>query len=226
MAWSFSQLQSFETCPRQHFELKIAQNYQQTLHPTTVWGTRGHLALEERVRDGTPLPPEFAYLEGFANSIANLPGEVHCEYEIACTKDFKPAAFDSPDAWSRGIIDVLVLNGPKAIALDYKFGKVKTTAQLKLMALLIFVNFPEVQTVTSRFLWIQFRDTSSGEFHRKDAPQLWEEFLTRSKQLELAHEEGYWNPKPSGLCCANPKTRYAGCPVKDCDFYNKGNKRW
>jgi hypothetical protein len=219
MAWSFSQLQGFETCPRQFFELKIARNYQQILHPTTAWGTRGHLALEERVRDGKELPSEFSYLEGFAQGVIAIPGETHCEYEIACTKELTPTAFDAPDAWCRGIIDLLKVNGDSAIALDYKFGKVKPSAQLKLMALLVFVNFPEVQRVQSRFLWIQFRDTTKGEFLREDAERIWPEFENRAAQLALAHEEGYWVEKPSGLCRAH-------CPCANCDFYQKGNKRW
>ena len=225
MTWSFSQLQGFETCPRQHYELKIAKNYQQIVHPTTAWGTRGHLALEERVRDGIELPSEFSYLERFAQGIIAIPGETYCEHEIACTKELAPTGFNSPDAWGRGIIDVLKVQGDKAVALDYKFGKVKPSAQLKLMALLVFVNFPEVQSVTSRFLWIQFRDKTVGELKRADAVRVWPEFFDRVAALEMAHEEGYWVEKPSGLCRPNGRG-YAGCPVVSCDFYQKGARRW
>jgi len=218
MAWSFSQLEAFNTCPRQFYELKIAGNYQQILHPTTVWGTRGHLALEERVRDGTPLPSEFSYLERFAQRMIEIPGTTHCEYEIACKKDFTPAGFHDPDAWGRGIIDVLKLQGDTAIAMDYKFGKVKPTGQLKLMALFVFANFPEVNRVISRFLWIQFRTKTDGEFLREDAERIWPEFMARVDRLQDAHDSGYWVEKPSGLCKAH-------CPVKECDFYQKGSRR-
>ena len=219
MAWSFSQLTAFETCPRQFYELKIAQNYQQVLHPTTVWGTRGHLALEERVRDGTALPSEFAYLESFARGIIAIPGQTYCEREVACTSEYQPIGFHDPAAWCRGIVDVLKVDGDKAIVLDYKFGKVKPSAQLKLMALLVFVNFPEVQSVQSRFLWIQFRDKTSGALQRSDADRVWLEFVDRAAALQEAHTEGFWVEKPSGLCKAH-------CPVKDCDFYQKGARRW
>jgi hypothetical protein len=218
MAWSFSQLESFNTCPLQHYEVKVLKNYQEVKHPTTLWGTRGHAALEERVRDGIPLPTEFSYLENFAQSIIAIPGDTHCEYEIACTEKYEPAAFDSPDAWGRGVIDVLKIQGDRAITLDYKFGKVKVSAQLKLMALFVFANFPDVETVVSRFLWIQFRTKTPGEFHREDAERIWPEFRVRVEQLQQAHESGIFVPKPSGLCKAH-------CVVTSCDFHGKGNRR-
>lgn len=218
MAWSFSQLEAFNTCPLQFLEVKVLKNYQEVKHPTTIWGTRGHLALEERVRDGTPLPPEFSYLESFAQGISAIPGETHCEYEIACTSEYGPSSFDAPDAWGRGIIDVLKLQGTRAVALDYKFGKVKPSAQLKLMALFVFANFPEVETVISRFLWIQFRTKTPGEFHRADAERIWPEFRVRVDQLQQAHDAGVFVPKPSGLCKAH-------CPVTSCEFHGKGSRR-
>lgn len=218
MAWSFSQLSAYETCPRQFYETKIAGNFQQLVHPTTSWGTRGHLALEERVRDGKTLPSEFSYLEKFAQGIISIPGATHCEHELAVTKELTPCAFDSPDAWCRGIIDVLKLRDTDADALDYKFGKIKPTAQLKLMALLVFANYPAIEKVRSRFLWIQFRDKTKGEFLREDVDVMWQEFHDRSSQLMQAHEEGHWIEKPSGLC-------KAWCPVSTCDFYQKGTRR-
>lgn len=219
MTWSYSQLSSFETCPLQHYEIKIAKNFQEQTHPTTAWGTRGHLALEERVRDGVPLPAEFAYLEGFAKGIIAMPGDTHCEHQIACTKDYRPTEFDSPDAWARGIIDVLKLRDTEAVVCDYKFGKIKPSAQLKLNALLLFCNFPMVQTVKTRFLWIAHRDKTEGVYHRKDMDWLWADFIQRAASLEQAKEEGIFNPRPSGLCKAH-------CPVSTCEFYKRGNRRY
>lgn len=219
MTWSFSQLSAYETCPMQFYEIKIARNYQESVHPTTAWGTRGHLALEARVKEATPLPSEFSYLEGFAGKICELPGITMCEEQLACTKDRSPTGFDSPDAWSRGIIDVFNLRDTEALVMDYKFGKIKPTSQLKLNALLVFANYPFVQTVRTRFLWIAHRDKTDGLYERKDLDMLWEEFETRAAQLEQAKEEGVFQPKPSGLCKAH-------CAVTSCQYHGIGKRRW
>jgi hypothetical protein len=223
--WSFSRLKSYLTCPTQYYELQVARNFQQTEHPTTVWGTRGHLALEHRVRDKTPLPSEFAYLESLAVGIESLPGTLLCEHELAVDKELNPCAFDSPLRWVRGIIDVLSIDGENAIAIDYKFGKVKPSSQLKLMALLVFAAYLEVQTVKSRFLWIQFREKTSAVYNRADEKKLWQEFIDDAAQMEEADALGIYPPKPSGLCRPNGKG-YAGCPVTTCEFYGKGSRRY
>lgn len=217
--WSFSRLKDYQTCPTRYLEIKVLRNFQEVEHPTTAYGTRGHTALELRIRDKTPLPSEFSYLEGFAEKLATAPGDVYCEHELACTRDFAPVEFEDETRWVRGIIDVLILRDTEAVAVDFKFGKIKPTAQLKLMALLVFAKYPMVRTVKSRFLWLQFRDTTDGLYHRKDAPALWQEFIDGAGQMEEAHESGMFMPKPSGLCKAH-------CPVSTCEFYKRGNRRY
>lgn len=224
-AWSFSGLKAYQTCPRQYQEIKLLKHYQETPHPTTVWGTRGHLALEERVKHGTPLPAEFAYLEKFAQGIIDIPGETLCEHELACTVEKLPTDFHADDAWTRGIIDVFKFRDTEAVALDYKFGKVRPTTQLKLMALLVFANYPTVQRVKTRFLWIANRDKTDGEYHRRDEASLWQEFEEESAQFLLAHEQDTFPPKPSGLCKPNGRG-YAGCVVTTCEFFGRGSRRY
>ena len=216
--WSFSRLSAFRQCPRQFYELKIERNFQETVHPTTAGGSRGHKALELRVRDGEPLPSEFSYLESFAQKIIAMPGQMSCELELACTEDLTPVAFNSPEAWARGIIDLFKFKDTEAVALDYKFGKVKPSDQLKQNALLIFANFPTVRTVKTKFLWLAHRETTDGEYHREDASALWQDFKPIVEQLKQAHEGGIWTERPSGLCKAH-------CPVTTCQYHGIGNKR-
>ena len=223
-AWSFSKLKAYQTCPRQYLEIKVLKHFQETVHPTTAWGTRGHEALEFRIRDGMPLPDEFAYLEPLAQTTIAIPGDTHCELELACTRDRSPTGFNDEDAWSRGIIDVFKFQDDKAVAVDWKFGKVKPTSQLKLNALLIFANYPTVQVVKTRFLWIAAREKTDGTYHRRDEDSLWEEFERDSDQLIKAHEEGLFPAKSSGLCKPNGKG-YAGCVVSTCEFWGKGGRR-
>ena len=222
--WSFSKLKAYQTCPHQYLEVKVLKHFQEVVHPTTAWGTRGHLALEERIRDGKALPEEFSYLESLAQTVESIPGDTYCEHELACTVEKLPTGFQSEDAWSRGIIDLFKFHDDTAVAIDYKFGKVKPTAQLKLNALLIFANYPTVQTVKTRFLWIAARETTKGAYHRRDAEALWVEFERDAAQLLQAHADGVFPPKPSGLCKPNGRG-YAGCVVSTCEFWGKGGRR-
>lgn len=223
-AWSFSKLKAYQTCPRQYLEVKVLKHFQEVQHPTTAWGTRGHEALEFRIRDGVPLPDEFSYLESMAQAVLAMPGDTYCEHELACTRDRSPVAFDSEEAWSRSIIDVFKFRDDAATAIDWKFGKVKPTSQLKLNALHIFANYPTVQVVKTRFLWIAAREKTDGTYYRRDEDALWAEFEADSDQLVKAHEEGLFPPKPSGLCKPNGRG-YAGCVVSTCEFWGKGGRR-
>jgi hypothetical protein len=171
------------------------------------------------VRDGKALPSEFSYLENFAQRLIEIPGATLCEHELACTQEKSPTSFDSPDAWARGIIDLFKFRDDHAVAIDYKFGKVRPTSQLKLMALLVFANYPTVQTCDTRFLWIAHREKTEAVFHRKDMDSLWVEFEEASAQLAKAHEDGVFQPKPSGLCKAH-------CVVSTCEFFGRGNRRY
>lgn len=217
--WSFSRLKEYQTCPNKYLETTVLGNFQEAEYPVAAYGTRGHLALEQRIRDKTSLPSEFSYLENFAERLATTDGILHCEHELACTRNFEPIGFNDDNRWARGIVDLLILRNTEAVAIDFKFGKVKPTAQLKLMALLVFANYPMVRQVRSRFLWLQFRKTTDGIYQRKEIPELWQEFIDDVRQMEEAHDLGIFLPKPSGLC-------KGWCPVNTCEFYNKGTRRY
>lgn len=222
--WSFSRLKDFQTCPLRYQEVKLLGNYSEPEHPTTAWGTRGHLALEHRVRDGHPLPSEFAYLEPMVLTLKKLPGMMLCEQELAVDRQLRPVPFDSPDRWVRGIIDVLVLQDREAIAIDYKFGKVKPSAQLKLMACLVMAHVPFVEFVRTKFMWIAHRETTDIVYHRNNYDLLWAEFIRDAGQMEAADSLGVYAPKPSGLCRPSDKSGYKGCVVTSCSYCGRGNK--
>jgi hypothetical protein len=68
----------------------------------------------------------------------------------------QPCKFDGEDYWVRGIADLLIVDGDTAYIVDYKTGK-PTYAdpnQLKLMALMVFANFPAVQKIKSGLMFL------------------------------------------------------------------------
>jgi hypothetical protein len=209
-AWTFSQLEKFETCPKQFYHVRVAKDVIEPQTEATLWGSKVHTAMEDRIRDGTPLPEGMEQWEGFAKQICAMPGEKLAEEKMALDKSFQPAEWDN--AWTRGIADMLIIHGNKAATLDYKTGKRKLTHQLMLYAAYTFAYYPEVETVTTGFVWLRDKKIDRETFTRADISTIWGTFLPKVRKLEIAYEKDKWIARPSGLC-------NGWCPVKSCEFY-------
>ena len=214
--WTYSQLDSFENCPKKFYHLKVARDVVEPPTVHTEWGTRVHTALEDYVKDGTPLPEGMTQWEGIAARLKALPGEKHTEIQFAIDANFQPC--DWKGSWSRGIADLLVIYKDKALVADYKTGKRKPTEQLDLYANYVFHHYPQVNVVTTGFIWLKEKkvDWNSGRpgkqpIYRAEVPFVWAEFLPRVRKLESAYERDKWPAKTSGLC-------KAWCPVLSCEF--------
>lgn len=214
-AWTYSQLEAFETCPRKFYHLKVLRDIVEPPSPHAEWGTKVHSAFEYRIKDGTPLPEGMTQWSPIADKIARLSGEKHCEMKMALDKNFQPT--DWKKAWSRGIADLTVVNGTKAATLDYKTGKRKPTEQLQLYAAYTFAYYPQVEQVTTMFVWLKERKVDKEVIVRDQLPDIWNSMLPRVRKLEAAHESNRWPERPSGLC-------KAWCPVTSCKFNGQKGK--
>jgi len=209
-AWTYSQLDKFETCPRQFFHVRVAKDVVEPPTEATLWGERVHTAFEDRVSKGTPLPEGMTQWESFASKLSRLNGDKYCEQQMALDSSFQPTDWKS--AWTRGIADLLVVDGAQAIVMDYKTGKRKLTEQLMLYAGYTFAHYPQVNVVTTGFVWLKDKKIDKETYSRQEIPKIWNSFLPRVRKLELAYEKNAWPVRPSGLC-------RGWCPVKTCEFY-------
>ena len=209
-AWTYSQLEKFETCPRQFYHVRVKRDVVEPPTEATLWGGRVHEAMEYRIKDGTALPDGMTQWEGLATKIANMAGEKFCEVEMALDENFQPAPWGQ--AWTRGIADLLIVNGDKAVNLDYKTGKRKLTHQLMLYAGYTFAIYPKVNTVVTGFVWMRDKKIDKETFTRDQVPIIWQTFIPKVRKLESAYERDAWPARPSGLC-------KGWCPVKTCEFY-------
>jgi hypothetical protein len=212
-AWSFSSLTSFETCPRQVYHLRVAKDVVEVPHAATTWGKTVHEHLEKRARDGTPLPSILANMEPIVAKIVNTPGIKLVEQQLAINEQLKPTGWWDKDVWCRGVVDVGVLTGKRALLLDWKTGKRKVdSSQLQLFAALAFSTYPSLEEITTGFVWLKDSRVDSTNYRKEDVPTIWQTFLPRVQRRAVAYETGRFPPKPSGLCrkhCPVPKSKCA-----------------
>jgi hypothetical protein len=212
VAWSYSVLNNFLTCPKQYHEVRVLKNYKEDRSEALVWGDYVHAGIAATLANGTPLAENLQAYAGLVERFRKVKGVVATEQQLAITRSFTPAEWFGRDVWCRGIFDAVWVDGDVAKIVDWKTGKRKPDSrQLLLFALLAFVHMPQVKRVNSAFVWLQTGKMDVAKYDRKDAPKLWQEILPEVRRLELAHANDVWVPRPSGLCRAY-------CPVMSCSF--------
>lgn len=216
--WSFSAMQQFENCPYQYAAERFYCTTAREDTEATLWGTRVHTALEERIRDKKPLAGEYEQYERYAKAIESLGGEVRCEQQVALTRELKPVAWGDPQAWVRGIFDVAVKKDDTLILLDYKTGKVRPNSlQLKMFVALASTVYSDVKTYRTRYIWLKHQHTTSEDYTADDVDNIWAVLLDKAERMEEAWRTEVFNCNPSGLC--------GWCSVTECLHYRERKQR-
>ncbi len=215
-AWTYSGLDTFATCPKKYYHLKVAKDTVDPPTEHTEWGQRVHDAMEYRIKEGRPLPEGMTQWETLAGKIAALPGTKLTEQKYSVDRNFQPTEWGA--AWSRGIADLVVLHRDEAIVADYKTGKRKPSEQLDLYAAYVFAYVPNIQTVRYAYIWLKDKALDKTTVTKEELPALQDRFREKARRLESAFERDSWPAKPSGLC-------KAWCPVTTCEFNGKKNNK-
>jgi RecB family exonuclease len=213
--WSFSRIKAFQTCPKQFYHVNVLKQFPFRETEATRYGTAFHLAAEQFIRDGAPLPPEFAFAQAALEWLAALPGEKLCEYRLGLTDRLEPCAFDAPDVWFRGIVDLAIIDGDRARIVDYKSGasaRYADKGQLELMAMAMFRHFPQLKHIKAGLFFVIARNLTKAEYTRSETKEMWQKWLADYDKMAAAFSTGVWNPKPSGLCKRH-------CPVTECPHH-------
>lgn len=218
--WSFSGLKTYENCPKKYFHLKVAKDVQDSPGESALYGTDVHKAAEDYVRDGTPLPGAFSFMQTQLDALIAISGEKLCEHEMGLKEDLSPCGFNDPDYFCRGIADLIIVDRDKgrAVVVDYKTGSPRyaDTGQLELMALMVFRHFPEIETIKAGLLFSVARDFIKVQYRRADMDELPARFKETLARLHNSLTYGVFNAKSSGLC--------GWCPVESCKYWRPRNK--
>ena len=179
------------------------------------YGTEVHQALENYVSNGMPLSKNYLRFKPIVDTLLEIPGNRYVEHKMALTKDKQPCVFNDPDYWVRGIADLLIVDGDTAFVIDYKTGKAKRPDpdQLKLMALMVFAHFKNVQYIKAALAFILYDVFVPEDYQRSQEEQIWNNFTPALTRLELAYNNDTWMPNPTPLC--------GWCPVDTCEYYKR-----
>jgi hypothetical protein len=211
--WSYSGINLFKQCPLKYYRLKVVKDIVEPVQDHLLYGTAVHKAAEDYVKDGTPIPAKYAFIQNQLDKLIAIEGEKYCEFEMGLTKSLQACEFKAEDVWWRGIADLIIINGSKAYLVDYKTSKSSKyadTEQLELLSLSIFKHFPQVKNVKAGLLFVVAKDFVKKEYANDEgAGKSWIKWLDVTHSLETCMTNNVWNAKPNFTCKAY-------CPVLDC----------
>ena len=202
ITWSYSSLSLFQQCPNKYYHLRVVKDVVEPSTEALSYGTKVHEAAENFIKLGTPLPPEYSFMQPSLDSLNKLSGEKLCEYRMGLTKNLEPCDFFSKDVWWRGVADLVVKGEDKAWLVDYKTGKSSRyadTKQLEILSLAMFKHFPEIKRIKAGLLFVVANDFVKVDYEG-DKPDAWVRWLEETSQLDMAYENGVWNAKPNFSC--------------------------
>lgn len=216
-AWSYSSITLFDQCPKKYYHLRVVKDIKEPESEAMLYGTAVHQAAEDYIKDGTPIPAKYGYMQSMLDKLANIKGEKLCEHKMGIKKvdgRLAPCGFFDKDVWYRGVADLLIIDNEKkeARVIDYKTGKSSKYAdpkQLALMSACVFLHFPEIERVKAGLLFVVCKDFVRSEYEASTGLNVFSELDGSLVSRETAYETGVFNPKQNFTC-------KGWCPVLDC----------
>ena len=214
-AWSYSSIKTFEQCPKKYYHLKVVKDVKDEGSEATLYGQELHKAAEDYIKEGTPIPPKFQFIQETVDSIKNIPGQKHCELKLGVRKTddgYEPCGFFDADVWWRGIGDVVVVQDELAFSIDYKTSKNAKYADLKqldLLAAALFTHFPQLKRIKSALAFVVSNEFIHKEHFADMRDSYFATFEPELDRLATAEATGVWNTNTGPLC--------KFCPVHHCE---------
>ena len=219
ITWSYSSLALYQQCPKKYYHLKVAKDVVDPPGEAILFGNTIHKIAEKYIVEGAPIPEKHKAIEPALASIRAIVGEKLCENRLGLTADLEPCGFFDKKVWWRGVADIIILQGDKALTVDYKTGKKSQYAdlkQLEVLSLAIFKHYPEVKKVKAGLLFLFADDFVKADYFADNQDETWGPWISDVGQLQSSVENNVWNAKPNFTC-------RGWCPVTAC-VHNQGSK--
>lgn len=210
--WSYSALDVFEQCPKRFYHKYILKE-KEPPSPALEYGNAVHKACEEYLTNKTISAPH-----RFVEIIKRHAQGKKCfvEQKMGLDSILQPIGFFDVRVWGRAAADVLIVDYPNALFVDWKTGKMregtqywKGPTQLIILALFIFKHFPRVEKITAFNIYLDAEKIGEQfTILRSKEPALWGAMLPKIQAVEQAILLNKFPMMPGPLC--------GYCPVKQC----------
>jgi hypothetical protein len=173
-------------------------------------GERIHAQMERAIKTGL-VHEDIEHMRPIVNKIRSVQWDDQLvEVEHAYREDLSTTKWFGKDVWVRITQDFVARKGKSALSYDWKTGRnYGYTDQLKLYAAHAFLLWPEVERVSTAYIYIDQQEKEDRNYTRDQLPHILNEFGDRAERIQIANESNHWEAKPSRNNC-----RF--CPVVEC----------
>lgn len=210
--WSHSRLEMYETCPRRVYLQYVDKIPTPELvpppgkeeHPLTR-GSRVHDAAERFIKEDVLLIEELAafkrQFEEAREQYRTKPDTCIVENDWAITDTWTPTGWNCKDTWGRMKLDLGLINDKHMRIIDYKTGKkyaLKHKQQGQLYGICAALRFPEIESFTVEFWYLDQDDVMETEYSRFQLLMFQDDFDRRARSMISDTE---FAARPSAYAC-------------------------
>lgn len=210
---TFTILNTYDICPHQMYRRYIRKDLPFIETPEMKWGNDVHSALEYRM-GGKPLPANMQHWEPIAAAIAER--KPRTEQQLAVTHHGTPADYwdKKTPPFFRGKNDITLMNGTKALLIDWKTGgsKYEKSFELETNAMLIHAHNPHLTEISGCFAWL--KENRMGDIHPlTDTRSTFATVHNKAEEIADRMAMNEWEKRKGPLC--------GFCNVFDCENNSK-----
>jgi len=219
---SYSKLSCYEQCPRQFKVKYVTKTYpNESDNPYFVKGHKIHKELDDYIiakqsdkktsaKVGKIAQRGLRMIDVTFNSF----DEVASEKKISVDKSFKEVTWFDKTTYYRSIFDMVAKRDDSALLVDWKTGKVrdydsKPTGQLHLGAAILLSTNPEINTVTTAYVFVEHKQSIKMTFYRKNLAESIDAFHAAYDEVAADTE---FKPKVNRNCF------FCRVSPADCEF--------
>lgn len=212
--WSYTWVRRWNQCQLQFYFMKHAPEQlriKDVMSDAANAGIQDHETLERLVNTRNPEASLPEHLEGARKWLRTLcAGDGPAPLaEVTYDLDERLKPVDNPrknwrSIWLRLRIDAMRWNrsGTKAVVIDWKTGKSTDMddLQLQLYPAILFQLYPDLEEVTTGYVFTRSGKDSFVRFHRDQAFELWEPFREFLEAKDAARQSSTYRHNPGFAC--------------------------
>ena len=200
-AASYSRHHAYTQCPFRA-KLKYIDKLEEPTGPPLIRGSKIHKLAEDYVtaRIGVRVPDELKTFSDEFKALRKLKQPVLVEIQWAFKKDWSECTWFDYETYCRVMLDAVVTNKDGSMQIiDYKTGKVREEQkeQLELYAIAGLIMFPEVESISAEFWYLDHGVEIKETYHRKDLKKMQKKW---DKNFRPMLNDKQFAPRPGNAC--------------------------